>query len=522
MNTNITAFVSLISISAVLNLFLAIYVVKKKSYYRSIATTFSMYIGSITIYCLAAAFGLLSTSIEQLKLWTTIQYIGIAFAPILGLFFVMQYLGRKVNRKRYLIFLVIPIITLLLVATNDLHHLYYRVYEAHPYLGLPYIQLEIGIGYVIHGIYTFSCMLAGLYVILANWKETSATYRPQLVALIIGQLIPMVAAFIYLLVGTAPGIDPVPMVLWISSLLYLWAMNNSKMFTVIPIAKDTIFQSMNDGVLVLDESYRLIEFNKAGQQMFPGLTKDMLGVNFYNLWRDLYDEVFPCTLDQSPLTKEIHVDQHGTIYQMRTSCLGVSKQHNGIVMLFTDITEMKKLQFQLEHIAYYDELTQVLNRRAFFQHCLSEFLQAKETGTPYTAILMDIDHFKRINDFYGHDIGDVVLQEVVQACKQQIGNNALFARYGGEEFVVAVRADAAEAFTLAEQMRQTLEHHAVPIDNTNLLVTFSIGIAQATGDEAETLRQLLKRADTALYEAKNNGRNQVRIEGENAKSLHLY
>ena len=111
------------------------------------------------------------------------------------------------------------------------------------------------------------CFLLAVY----RWKETAKAYRLQLISLMVGQLVPIVTAFIYLMGFTPQGIDPVPMVLWVSSFLYLWSINSSRMFTVMPVAKDAIFNSINDGVIVLDESYRLIEFNLASKNMFPQL-----------------------------------------------------------------------------------------------------------------------------------------------------------------------------------------------------------------------------------------------------------
>ncbi|WP_322090975.1 histidine kinase N-terminal 7TM domain-containing protein [Cytobacillus massiliigabonensis] len=107
-------------------------------------------------------------------------------------------------------------------------------------------------------------MFLALLLVFFHWKETAKVYRPQLIILMCGQLVPILTAFIYLLGFTPPGIDPVPMVLWISSLLYLWSIHSSRMFTIMPIAKDAIFNSINDGVIVLDETNRLIELNQAG------------------------------------------------------------------------------------------------------------------------------------------------------------------------------------------------------------------------------------------------------------------
>ncbi|WP_353961081.1 histidine kinase N-terminal 7TM domain-containing protein [Neobacillus sp. CF12] len=251
MNSELTAYITLICTSGVFNLFLLLYVIIKRHHYTNISRLFILNTAFITIYCFASAFGLMSTTLEQMKFWTIIQYVGFPFSPPVGLLFIMHYLGYEITKKRCIALLIIPFISLIMVATNDLHHLHYRVFELDANLGAPYIHLEIGIWYMIHGVFTFACMFVAFLLVLSRWKETTKVYRPQFISLLCGQLVPILTAFLYLIGLTPPGIDPVPMVLWLSSLLYLWSISSSRMFTIMPIAKDAIFNSINDGVYKL-------------------------------------------------------------------------------------------------------------------------------------------------------------------------------------------------------------------------------------------------------------------------------
>jgi PAS domain S-box-containing protein len=367
--SQLTAYMTLVCISGVLNLYVCLTVFVKRHYYKNIAHYFILYTGSIAIYCFASAFGLLATSLEQIKLWNIIAYVGIAFSPPLGLLFIMQYLGVKLTIKRCMALLAISFVTLVLVATNKFHHLFYRVFEIDPILGAPYIHQEIGVWYMIHGVFIFSCMFAALLLMLARWRETAKVYRPQLITLMFGQFIPLITAFFYLIGLTPPGIDPVPMVLCLSSLLYLWSINSSRLFTIMPIAKDTIFNSINDGVIVLDESHRLIEFNQASKEMFPLLDKSMFGMDIKTVWLHISGDSLPAKLENASFNVEIPMagDVSNRIYQVRTSSLTHANNSKGLLIIFTDITELKRLQVKLEHQAYYDELTEIFNRRAFFQ-----------------------------------------------------------------------------------------------------------------------------------------------------------
>lgn len=507
-----TAYITLICTSGVLNLYLCLYVFLKRRHFTEIANYFVVYASFITIYCFGSAIALMATSLDQTQLWTTVLYLGMPFAPPLGLMFIIRYLGINITKKWRIALLTIPSVTFIMVATNPFHHLHYRVFEIDPVLGAPFIHQEIGIWYMIHGVFIFSCMFSAFVLVLSRWKETAKAYRPQLVALLFGQLVPMLTAFLYLLGTTPPGVDPVPMVLWISSLLYLWAISSSRMFSMMPVAKDAIFHSINDGVIVLDESNRLIEFNQACEKMFPSLNKSMFGADFDRLWTELAGNPFPSDSASASFSLEIpsDADHSSRIYQVRISSLQQAGQNKGRLIIFTEITELKRLQEKLEYQAYYDELTHIYNRRAFFQKCEQALTSAKIKSFPFTIVLFDIDHFKSVNDTFGHYIGDQLLVHVVKACQSQINEGMLFARYGGEEFVLALTGmTASEGMALADQIRRHVGTQPLITAGEVISVTLSGGVAEASSESEETIYQLLNKADKALYSAKRAGRNQV-------------
>jgi diguanylate cyclase (GGDEF)-like protein len=513
-NSQLTAYITLICTSGVLNLYLCANVFLKRHRYKNIAHFFILYTSSITLYCFASAFGLTATTLQQMKIWTIIQYIGMPISSPLGLLFIMHYLGMKITKKKLIGILTIPVISFVMVATNDIHHLHYKVLKIDPVLGAPFFYQEIGIWYAIHGIYTFGCMFVAFFLILSHWRDTDNVFRSQLVTLMFGQLVPMLTAFLYLIGFTPEGIDPVPMVLWLSSLLYLWAINSSRMFTIMPIAKDTIFNSINDGVIVLDESHQLIEFNQACQRMFPRLNKSLLGMDFNQVCIELSGKSLPIHFDDSMFTQEIQLgdEQSKRIYQVRTSLLQYANYCKGLLIIFTDITEFKRMQVKLEHQAYYDELTQIFNRRAFFEKCEVEFAATNRASSPNTVVLIDVDYFKRVNDTYGHLVGDQLLIHVAELCQLQLEKDMIFARYGGEEFVLGLKGRSAfDGERIANQLRKKVESHPLHAPEGNISVTISCGVAETTEKGNETLYQLLNKADKALYNAKEEGRNQVRV-----------
>ncbi|WP_404456474.1 histidine kinase N-terminal 7TM domain-containing protein [Oceanobacillus kapialis] len=514
MNSALTAYITLICTSGVFNMYLCFRVFARRRRYTGVATYFVLYTIVITIYCFTAAFSLMATNLEEIKFWTIMQYTAMPLSSPLGLLFTMRYLGMKMKRKTWIFLLIIPVISLFMVATNDLHHLHYRVFEIDPSLGTPFIHIEIGLWYIIHGVFTFTCMFIAFLLVVYRWKETTKKYRPQLLALLIGQLVPMLTAFLYLIGTTPPGVDPVPMVLWITSILYLWSISSSSLLAITPIAKNTIFNSINDGVMVLDESFRLIEFNHAAKLLFPGLKSSMYGMKAKEVWLALTEAPLPAALETAHYTGEVELDeQMNRVYQIRTASLQaeLNSKREGLLWIFTDVTEVKKLQVQLEHQAYYDELTQVLNRRAFFERSEQEYRKAKELGSAYTVIIMDVDYFKRVNDTYGHYVGDQLLKHVAQFYQKRL-KDMLFARYGGEEFVVGLKGmTAGEGEAIAEELRQAISREPLATNEAVISITLSSGVAEAKYEAGETLQDLLNRADKALYEAKQNGRNRVNV-----------
>lgn len=168
------------------------------------------------------------------------------------------------------------------------------------------------------------------------------------------------------------------------------------------------------------------------------------------------------------------------------------------------------VQLSLE-MAITDQLTGLHNRRYMSRHLDNLITQAERTAKPLAFLIMDIDFFKKVNDTYGHDIGDEVLQEFARRISANVRGCDLACRYGGEEFVVVMPdTDVPFAYAVAERLRHSIETTPVMISRTpgKLNITISIGIAGSTG-AGDSADALLHRSDQALYSAKRNGRNRV-------------
>ena len=161
------------------------------------------------------------------------------------------------------------------------------------------------------------------------------------------------------------------------------------------------------------------------------------------------------------------------------------------------------------HIANRDELTQIYNRRRFQELAEISFQESRKHNSPLSLLFIDIDHFKKVNDSYGHDGGDEVLRQLSRICQNLTVKPDFFGRLGGEEFALMIHQNLMEASFFAEKLRREIEQARIPVAGKELHITVSIGICSTEKEGIISLKKLFKCADEGLYQAKNNGRNRV-------------
>jgi diguanylate cyclase (GGDEF)-like protein len=273
------------------------------------------------------------------------------------------------------------------------------------------------------------------------------------------------------------------------------------------------FIELNNNITMITTNTNIIAINKAGLDFFHYKTFKAFNEKhkyLSKLFTEISEDDTKYVEGINWVTKinklqNIKVEMHdGKLKQI--FYMQVSKIHEDRYQVtFYNISRVIAEKDAITKVAQKDELTQIFNRTKF-NSILSYSLRNSEIyNEPFTIILFDIDHFKQVNDQYGHNVGDQVLIQLSSLVKSQLRSQDTFARWGGEEFVILSESSTIDdASVLAERLRESIE--SFPFDVVGK-ITCSFGLSQCEKDD--TSKSVLKRADDALYEAKNNGRNRV-------------
>ncbi len=194
-------------------------------------------------------------------------------------------------------------------------------------------------------------------------------------------------------------------------------------------------------------------------------------------------------------------------HSMMTMAIGFIIDFIVGVLFFLFLKSERDIKAALSFRSNYDPLTALLNRRGFETTYEALWHTHKRTKRPYSLLFLDIDHFKKINDSFGHDVGDAVLQKLAEILKKNLRESDVIARWGGEEFVVLLNdTDIEAAYKVAKKLRRAIEEY-----HDEQLPHFTISIGVSGGTYTKALEHLIKEADSALYRAKKSGRNKVVI-----------
>ena len=315
-----------------------------------------------------------------------------------------------------------------------------------------------------------------------------------------------------------------------------------QLFDLIPVAREQVIEWMDESLIVFNTQKRLVDYNPAAERLFTHLGMDIprtLGSNWmgktisdFQLNFPRLEEVFDKHTDGR---FEVRMENNGSAldFDIRVLVIGRKKEDvSGWMVLVRDITDLNKaretayqardqaiatadennrLYEQLKQMAVIDSLTRLNIRGHFFELAGAVFTGAAALKQPVSVMMLDLDHFKQINDTYGHANGDRALQNVAQIFMDSLRRRDIIGRYGGEEFVAFLpETDLAEAVQVANRLCARIAANVLETPRGEIHISASIGVA-AVRDSQDTLESLIDRADQAMYQAKQAGRNQVKF-----------
>lgn len=289
-----------------------------------------------------------------------------------------------------------------------------------------------------------------------------------------------------------------------------------------------IYETSPDGILVVDAQGMVVAHNRQFLQLWhivpsqlhmksdgtaigesdaPLLAEVVARVQnpaaFLERVRELYDN--PQLDDHC----EIELKDARTLERHSTVLRGEHDEYLGRVWFFRDITTQKNHEAALVQLARHDPLTGTANRRYFFERAEQEFMRSRRYHSPLSIALIDVDHFKHINDQYGHATGDEVLKLLSQKISALLREHDLLARIGGEEFAILMPSTGlAGAALMAERLRLSFAEEASSVAGQRLHLRFSAGVTELRAQD-QSIEDCLRRADEAMYKAKQAGRDRV-------------
>jgi diguanylate cyclase (GGDEF)-like protein len=489
------------------------------------AKAFTAFMVLVTGWNITYFFELVTPTPEQTLLWARIGYLFITTCPVALFLFVIQFFGKDqwMRRGLILVMLALPIITNFLVW----HPTYYRlIWQEYAFIPvepgyLPIQIVEYGGWFWVSASYTYILTTISILLMIRYVFVSSTLFRQQAMWIFIASLFPLIFNLVYIF-KLIPGFtkDFTPITFSFSGILIALAIFRYKLFDLSPIGREVIIEEIEDGFINIDRLERIVDMNPAAAKIFQVKIKDLIGKQIQALlpnWNTLLPQNTTDNMENTLILehgeKKSHYDLKITTHQ------DGHRKDFGTIILLRDITERVLLLQEVQQLAIYDSLTNVFNRRHFFQIAEKLVAQSIRYHRPVSILMLDLDHFKKVNDQYGHTVGDRVLQHFASQCIQNIRSSDIIARFGGEEFIILLpETNERNALMMAERLRQQVAETPTRWDAQSIQITVSIGLACFKPSASPvTLDTLIEQADQALYAAKEKGRNQTVSAAESLK-----
>ena len=505
MNINILA-----SLFLIVGIFLLMFSVNSfKKLNNLLILIFSLMTFGMSIFSFGYSWELFSMSQTSSLLAIKSQYLGLSFLSIYWAIISYKFRYNKYPHPTNIaFFLIIPVFVFFMVLTNELHHLYYKsitftITDKH-YLA----HLEKGTIYYIFTFYSYGILLFLIYSFFYSLKYNDENKRSQSKLMLIGSTFPVIFNILYMFNLTPYNIDFTALGFLIFSFFWFIAINKYEYLDIKEITRIAAFEEVSEGVFILDTKDRIVDFNHFASRQFEIFSSKNIGkkISMFKMGKTILQNN-----SKNYFEIAVEVENKTYLYEFKKSPIYFRNTLIAYIYLFSDITNTKTLITDLTFLATHDFLTGSINRMEFIKIAEKELNRTKRYGGNLSIVMIDLDHFKNINDTYGHGVGDEILKGFVKLINEKIRIPDTLARLGGEEFcIILPETNLISSLKFAEKIRTIVEEKIFIINYNSIKITISLGIAYYSSQMSPiSLKELLALADKALYISKETGRNKT-------------
>lgn len=477
---------------------------------NSFRSRFLVILAFVIAFCLTGSYiEIIHTEVEVAKVGFQLRVLAEPYIPTLWFFCVWEFCGRRFSRNIYAAFFwIIPALSSLLFFSWEQNLL--LVQSVHfTSAGIEgNLVIEPGPLHIVYTLYQIGINLLGLFTLAYSYRNGTRHFKRQSLLFVISTFIPFFDTISYYVTINHYHINLSPYLLLLSMILFSFSLYAFGMLNSSHIIKDEALNNLPQAILLFDENGVFAHANNAAKELFPPLKSLPLAASVEEM---PFLPVTPKELSGPPRNlSEYTCDIGGAsrTYNVSSGCIYRNKKIIGYSLTFSNITPLKDSLTLLEEKSITDPLTAIYNRAYWFERGATIFEEARQTNHSYSIIMFDIDHFKKVNDTYGHVYGDTVLQNFAMIASGKLRKSDVFARYGGEEFCILLQADYSIALQKADKIREAISEHPFSFNNKPIQITASFGVAAWMPEDHEFL-DCVRRADHKLYQAKQTGRNKV-------------